>query len=81
MRLCVPRVQSGFSFCSQATIIWSLHTNTPHCLVMYTYLNVSKHFKFATLMQNYLSLYHNSVLHAGKVRHEQIHKTTTDHTV
>jgi len=32
-----------------------------------------KHFKFATLMQNYLSLYYNSVLHTGKVKHEQVH--------
>jgi hypothetical protein len=24
-------------------------------------------------MQNYLSLYYNSVLHTGKVRHEQVH--------
>jgi len=32
-----------------------------------------KCFKFATLMQNYLSLYYNSVLHTGKVRHEQVH--------
>jgi hypothetical protein len=36
-------------------------------------LMLPKHSKFATFMQNYQFLYYNSVIHTGKVRHEQVH--------